>query len=79
MRGIGSGDNGELTFIDVISIIGLLVGFENLDINVTQENLDRQTAEVNDQINKALDDIHAHLSIQDSKIDQILSLMGEQK
>lgn len=80
MKGIGSGDNGEITFLDCISIISFLVGLENLEINVTQESLDRQTAEldekVNAQINKALADIHGHLKEQDSKIDQILFLLG---
>ena len=81
MRRIGSGDNGEITFLDCISIVSFLVGLENLEINVTQESLDRQTAELDEKVNKRVDDaladIHMHLAEQDKKIDQILSELRE--
>ena len=43
MSGLGSGDNGEFTFLDIISIISFCVGLQNLDLNLQQEDLDNQT------------------------------------
>ena len=75
----GSGENGELTFLDLIAIVSFLVGLENLELNITQEDMDKQTADldahVNEQIQKALAEIHSHLEEQDNKIDEILRRM----
>ena len=66
----GSGENGELTFLDLIAIVSFLVGLENLELNITQEDMDKQTADldahVNEQIQKALAEIHSHLEEQDN-------------
>lgn len=69
---LGSGDSGEFTFMDYIAIVSLLVGIENLELNITQEDMDRQTATVNNEVDKALDMIQQHLEIQDKKIDELL-------
>lgn len=72
----GSGENGELTFLDFIQLVSFVVGLENLELNITQEDMDKQTADldanVNEQIQNALSDIHSHLRTQDVKIDEIL-------
>ena len=76
MKGLGSGDNGELTFLDAITIISFIVGLQNLDLNITQDNLDRQTAdlkeEVDAEVRKALEEIHDHLAVQDAKLNIIM-------
>lgn len=72
MSGIGSGNNGELTFLDLISIISFCVGLQNLDLNIAQEDLDNQTQELDRKLHEVIDDIHQHLKMQDSKIDMIL-------
>ena len=69
---LGSGDSGEFTFMDYIAIVSLLIGIENLDLNITQEDMDKQTATVNNEVDKALDMIQTHLEIQDKKIDELL-------
>ena len=72
----GSGTNGELTMIDIIGLMSFAIGLENLDINITQEDMDAQTADldarVNSRLEKALADIHTHLRTQDDKIDELL-------
>ena len=73
MSGIGSGDNGELTFLDIISIISFCVGLQNLDLNLAQEDLDAQTQELDERLRNVVDDIHNHLSVQDTKLNMILS------
>ena len=72
MSGIGSRD-GELTFIDLLSIISFCVGLQNLDLNLAQEDLDRQTQELDSRLRTVVDDIHGHLSVQDTKLNLILN------
>ena len=82
-KGLGSGDNGEFTFLDTIGIISFVVGLQNLGLNVSQENLDKQTMELKEQVDAkvelALSEIHKHLEEQDRKIDIILEVLrGEE-
>lgn len=69
----GSGKNGELTFLDMISIISFCVGLQNLDLNLAQEDLDKQTQELDKRLHHVIDDIHRHLSVQDTKLNLILN------
>ena len=64
MAGLGSGDFGQLTFLDVVNLLSLLIGIMNLEENLTQS--DKQDL---------LGEIHAHLEKQDTKLDRILSLI----
>ena len=75
MRGLGSGSDGEWTFIDIISLIGFCVGLQNLDLNISQENLDNQTQELDAKLPEVVNDIHNHLALQDEKINRILEGM----
>lgn len=65
---LGSAPNGEMTFLDIISLMSFFVGIQNLDMNITQEDV-QNTA---DQI---LREIHSHLEQQDEKINQILEML----
>ena len=80
---IGSGDNGALTAIDILSVLSFIVGLQNLDLNVDQNDMDAQTREIdkraNQLVNAAIAEIHEHLERQDQKIDHILSLLEETK
>ena len=75
---IGSDENGNLTFTDWLGIISLAIGVENLKLNLQQEDLDRQTSELDAKLRLAVDDIHSHLQEQDRKIDLLLSLLEVQ-
>lgn len=83
IRGCGSGQNGEYTLLDYITIISFIVGLENLDLNITQDDFQKATAEldkrVNDGINQVLSEIHSHLEQQDEKINAILSRLEAKK
>ena len=72
MKGLGSGENGEFTFLDTLSIIGFCVGLQNLDLNLAQEDLDNQTQELDKRLHESVDDLHNHLQRQDDKLDMIL-------
>ena len=69
---LGTGQNGEWTFLDIVSLISFCVGLQNLELNVSQENLDNQTQELDRRLRDVVDDIHHHLQEQDDKIDRIL-------
>ena len=72
----GSGRDGELTFVDMISLMSFAIGLENLDLNVTQNDIEAQTADldarVNDKFHEMLTEIHTHLRTQDDMIQELL-------
>ena len=79
MAGLGSGDGGDWSFLDIITLISFCIGLQNLELNISQNDLDEQTKEidkrVNDGINMALEDIHAHLLSQDAKLNEIMEVL----
>lgn len=78
MSSLGS-SNGELTFLDILSIISFCVGLQNLDLNIDQNDMDRQTKEIDERANElvhsAIAEIHQHLEMQDKKIDKIMEVL----
>jgi hypothetical protein len=79
MGRIGSGENGQLTFLDLISILSFWIGIENLDMNITQEDIQETTTILDEKLKKEVDDIHSHLSIQDAKLNHIIGILEELK
>lgn len=69
---VGSDDNGEFTFIDIISLISLGIALQNLDENIDQNQL-------SEQLNRVLTEVHSHLEKQDRKIDKILEAIKNDK
>lgn len=67
--------NNNLDFIDLLSIISFCVGLQNLDLNISQENLDNQTKELDRELRSVVDEIHRHLQEQDNKLDMILKYL----
>ena len=72
IKGLGSGDDGEFTFLDIISLTSFLIGIMNLEENLTQGDLQDKTQLI-------LDEIHSHLQEQDDKIDEILRRLNNEK
>lgn len=60
-------------FLDLITLISFCVSLQNLDLNIAQEDLDSQTAELDRRLRGVVDDIHAHLQEQDKKLEEILN------
>ena len=77
---MGSGENGSITFLDLINIISFVIGLQNLELNISQNDLQEQTQDINGAADKlvkdALEEIHRHLKEQDRKI-QILIERGD--
>lgn len=72
MKGLGSGNNGEFTFLDTISLISFIVGIQNLDMNISQEDMQKATERLDKSLRENVEEIHSHLEAQDKKIDEIL-------
>ena len=66
MTNQGSGNNGEWTLLDLLSLINFVIGLQNLDMNIDQSDLEG-----------VVRDIHKHLEMQDAKIDQILKIVSK--
>ena len=75
MTGLGSGDNGQFTFLDMVALLSFFIGVQNLDLNVTQEDAQNLQQNVADKANLILNEIHQHLEEQDNKIDKILEVL----
>lgn len=65
-----SGENKQLTLLDIIGIVSFVIGVANYEENVDQSSLQQVT-------DKAIAEIHAHLQTQDDKIDKILEALYE--
>jgi hypothetical protein len=76
MKCLGSGENGEFTFLDIISIVSFVVGLENFDMNVSQEDMDKTARQLDNDLSMAVDDIHGHLKVQDEKLNMILEMLN---
>lgn len=76
---IGSGTNGELTWLDLLNVLSFYIGLKNLDLNIDQNDMDRQTKEIDERANElvhdAIAEIHQHLEMQDKKIDKIMEVL----
>ena len=74
-------DEGQLNFIDLLSVLSFYIGLLNLDMNITQNDIERQTAEIDERVNQhlheVLNEIHTHLENQDTKLAEIQKQLKE--
>ena len=77
MRGLGSGDNGEFTFLDIITLVSFYVGLINYDENLTQSDKQDLENQLSSKMDLLLTEIHKHLEEQDKKIDLILERLSK--
>lgn len=68
----GSGDNGEWTFLDLIALISFCIGLQNLELNISQDDLQKETERLDTALRQNVEDIHSHLKEQDEKLSEIL-------
>ena len=76
MAGLGSGEGGQWTFLDMVTLISFMVGVMNLEENLTQGDKQDLMQEFDTKASSLLKEIHSQLEDQDNKLDQILELMG---
>lgn len=73
----GTGDNGELCFLDIIAIASFIIGLENLDMNLTQDDKQDLQRDLSEKSDVILSEIHKHLEEQDKKLEEIRRLLNE--
>lgn len=73
-KGLGSGVNGEFTFLDILGILSFIVGMMNLDENLTQGDKQDLLQEFSSKADLLLKEIHSHLQEQDDKLDKLLEV-----
>ena len=71
-NGLGSGDNGQFTFLDIITLMGFFISIMNLNENLTQNDKQDLQQTFSDKTDALLQEIHSHLQEQDKKIDELL-------
>ena len=69
---LGSGANGELTFLDAIGLASFLIGVQNLDMNLTQDDKQDIQHTFDQRLSQTMSEVHNHLEEQDKKMDEIL-------
>ena len=74
---MGSGDKGEWTFLDIITLISFCIGLQNLEENLSQTDLHEADVENAKRQDTILAEIHEHLAAQDAKLDNILAILKE--
>ena len=69
--------------MDFINLLSLIIGIKNLDMNISQTDLQEETKrldkKVDEKVHSALEEIHTHLQRQDKKLDYIIKLLEELK
>ena len=66
MKGLGSGEQGEFTFLDWISLLSFAIGLQNLDLNITADDMQKATERLDSALREQVRDIHTHLERQDA-------------
>ena len=70
-------DNEQIDFLDYISILSFLIGIKNLDLNITQNDLQDHTETLDKALRKEVREIHTHLEQQDKLLKDILLELQE--
>lgn len=65
-------NNGQLDFLDLISIMSFVIALMNLDENMTQSDKQELQHDLADKADALLSEIHSHLESQDIKLDLIM-------
>lgn len=58
--------------LDAMNVLSFLLGIENLNQNMTQNDKQDLVQQLDNKTTRLLNEIHAHLELQDKKLDKIL-------
>lgn len=72
---MNSGNNNGWTFLDIISVMSFVIGLQNLEMNITQEDMQTSEEHLDSTLRKNVEEIHRHLEEQDKKIDKIMEVL----
>ena len=72
-----TGESRQLTWLDLLNVLSFLIGVENLESNLTQNDKADLQKSLSENAERLLTEIHAHLEAQDKKIDEIMKHLEE--
>ena len=61
-----------MSFFDLLNVLSLIIGIENLNANLTQNDKQDLQHDLSENVDRLLTEIHGHLEQQDTKIDKII-------
>lgn len=65
-------ENRQMSFFDLLNVMSLIIGIENLNANLTQNDKQDLQHDLSENVDRLLTEIHGHLEQQDTKIDKII-------
>lgn len=74
---MGYKDNGQLDFLDTITLLGFIISVENLNENLSQNDKQDLQNDLSEKADKILMEIHSHLEAQDEKLNMIMERLNE--
>lgn len=72
-------DSNQIDLLDVLSVLSFLIGLENLGMNISQEDMQKATEQLDESLRQNVREIHSHLEMQDNKIDEILRRLSHEE
>ena len=69
---MNSSENRQMSFFDLLNVLSLIIGIENLNANLTQNDKQDMQHDLSENVDRLLTEIHGHLEQQDTKIDKII-------
>lgn len=67
--------DNNLRSLDLLTVLSFAISLQNLDMNVSQLDIQHMSKFLDNDLMKAVEDIHEHLRIQDEKLDYIIKLL----
>ena len=64
-------DSNSFDLLDVLTVLGFYVGILNLDMNITQNDLQETSESLDKALRAQVSEIHAHLEEQDRLLREI--------
>lgn len=74
-NGLGNGEFGQFTFLDMVSLMSFFLTLMNLNENLSQNDKQDILENLSNRSDLLLKEIHEHLQNQDEKIDKILEVI----
>ena len=65
-------DYKQLDFLDILTIMSFCISLQNLELNISQDDLQKQEERLDKVLRENVEDIHRHLSVQDTKLNIIM-------
>ena len=67
----------QLSLLDAITIVSFLISLKNLDLNISQDDLQKAESELTQGLDDKINELHRHLAVQDEKLNIILGILQE--